>query len=266
MAAALKASADFATSKTGRRALVAILVGAIVGGLVFAALPAIVLSIFTASAGTLSAQHCTELAGSQEEDPEAEPGEDPGTPQSATTPDCNFIAITEDSRRLAAQLVHAMDVGRLRGGNGISQIRNIAEGTESPSCGIDIRILQLLAIALNSFDSLAVSDINRFCTNTVLGAGSNSWHYKDGGGRAVDIYALNGTAATGNDANSRALLRLLDPLMPTGTGTGQSNCRTSSPLVLKNMRQFTDTCNHVHIDVGGATGGILTDPGGGAKS
>jgi hypothetical protein len=254
VAAALKAGADFATSKTGRRALGAIVIAAIVGGLVFAALPAIVLSIFTASAGTISAQHCAELAASQEEDPEEELEEDPETPQSATAPDCNY---TEDTRRLAAQLVHAMDVGRLRGGNGISQIRNIAEGTESPSCGIDIRILQLLAIALNSFDSLGVSDINRFCTNTVIGAGSNSWHYKDGGGRAVDIYALNGTAATGNDANSRALLRLLDPLMPTGTGTGQLNCRTSSPLVLKNMRQFTDTCNHVHIDVGGATGGIL---------
>ena len=42
-----------------------------------------------------------------------------------------------------------------------------------------------------------MSDINRRCTGQIEGAGTDSSHYADGGGHAVDFYLLDGQALTG---------------------------------------------------------------------
>jgi len=177
----------------------------------------------------------------------------------ATGAACQFIPITGDAVAVAKALMPAITAGKLRnaGGSGVTEIANIANGTATADCGIDVRILQVVTIAVNTFDSVGISDINRKCTGQIEGAGTDSWHYKDGGGHAVDFSVLNGQPLTGDDAESRLLLTTLDPLMPAGSRAGQISCRPAR-LKLVNMTQFVDTpCNHQHIDVGEAKGGLL---------
>lgn len=149
---------------------------------------------------------------------------------------------------LAIQLMGAVASGRLVGStpNHIPEIANLAEGKAVPGCGIDYRVLQTISFALAHYSQVGVSDINRRCTGQIEGAGTASAHYADGGGHALDFYLLNGSPLTGGDAHSLELIRLLDPIVPAGTGLGQLNCRSS--ISLDNFKPFDDTCNHVHID------------------
>jgi hypothetical protein len=149
---------------------------------------------------------------------------------------------------LAVQLMGAVASGRLVGStpNHLPEIADLAEGRAVPGCGVDYRVLQAIAVALDNFQQVGVSDINRRCTGQIEGAGTESAHYADGGGHALDFYLLNGSPLTGGDARSVELLKILDPIVPNGTGVGQIECRAS--MDLENMKPFSDTCNHLHID------------------
>ncbi|RDV45851.1 hypothetical protein DOE76_05195 [Leifsonia sp. ku-ls] len=149
---------------------------------------------------------------------------------------------------LAVQIMGAVAAGRLVGStpNHLPEIANLAEGKAVPGCGVDYRVLQAISIALDNFNQVGISDINRRCTGQIEGAGTDSAHYADGGGHAVDFYLLNGSPLTGGDAKSVQLIRILDPLVPNGTGLGQIGCRAS--MSLDNFKPFDDTCNHLHID------------------
>lgn len=149
---------------------------------------------------------------------------------------------------LAIQLMGAVASGRLVGStpNHLPEIADLAEGKAVQGCGVDYRVLQTISFALAHYSQVGVSDINRRCTGQIEGAGTESAHYADGGGHALDFYLLNGSPLTGGDAHSLELIRLLDPIVPAGTGLGQLNCRSS--ISLDNFKPFDDTCNHVHID------------------
>jgi hypothetical protein len=149
---------------------------------------------------------------------------------------------------LAVQIMGAVAAGRLVGStpNHIPEIANLAEGRVVQGCGVDYRVLQAISIALDNFNQVGVSDINRRCTGQIEGAGTDSAHYADGGGHAVDFFLLNGSPLSGGDAKSMQLIRILDPLVPSGTGLGQIGCRSSMDLT--NFQPFDDTCNHLHID------------------
>jgi hypothetical protein len=170
-------------------------------------------------------------------------------------------AIGGDAVQLAQQLVDAADQGRLIGStpDHIKEIRWIAQGQSVPDCGVDVRILQVLVLALQVFDQVGVSDINRKCTGQIEGAGTASSHYFEGGGLAVDFYRLNGQSLTGADGNSIRLISALDPVMPDGARVGQVDCRAEAGNTINtsHFTQFDDTCNHLHIDVG-FTDGALT--------
>lgn len=167
-------------------------------------------------------------------------------------------AVGADAQALAVELMTAVAAGKLRGStpDHIIEIQNIAEGKTVPDCGIDVRILQVLVLTVRNFDNVAVSDINRKCTNQIEGAGVNSSHYIDGGGHAIDLWNLNGEYLDGTDANTLKLISILGPVMPQGSGLGQSNCRASAGIQvpLGNFTEFPDSCNHMHIDVGRADG------------
>lgn len=149
---------------------------------------------------------------------------------------------------LAVQIMGAVASGRLVGStpNHLGEIADLAEGRAVQSCGVDYRVLQAISVALDNFSQVGVSDINRRCTGQIEGAGTDSAHYADGGGHAVDFFLLNGSPLTGGDAKSVELIRILDPLVPNGTGLGQIGCRSSMDLT--NFKPFDDTCNHLHID------------------
>ncbi len=157
-------------------------------------------------------------------------------------------AVSPTVQALAVQLMGAVAAGRLVGStpDHIPEIANLAEGKVVPNCGVDYRVLQAISVALDNFSQVGISDINRKCTGQIEGAGTSSAHYADGGGHAVDFYLLNGSALTGGDARSVQLIRLLDPLVPSGTGLGQIGCRSS--MSLQHFAPFDDTCNHLHID------------------
>lgn len=158
---------------------------------------------------------------------------------------------------LAKTLMTAVAQGRLIGStpDHIPEIRYLAEGKAVPNCGIDYRVLQTIEFALQHFNVVGVSDINRRCTGQIEGAGSSSAHYADGGGHAVDFYILNGHPLTGGDPESLKLIQALDTVVPPGSHVGQSECRADIPL--GNFTTFPDTCNHVHLDFITARGATL---------
>ncbi|SDY85985.1 hypothetical protein SAMN05216554_1771 [Herbiconiux ginsengi] len=156
-------------------------------------------------------------------------------------------------RSLAQELVNAVDAGKLVGStpDHIKEIRWIAQGVTVPDCGVDYRVLEIIAIAVRNFDQVGVSDINRKCTGQIEGAGTSSSHYIDGGGHAVDFYLLNNKSLDGTDAGTLKLISLLDPVMPVGSHVGQAQCRASAgiKLQLTNWTEFDDACTHMHVDV-----------------
>ena len=156
-------------------------------------------------------------------------------------------------RSLAQELVDAVDAGKLVGSqpDHIKEIRWIAQGVTVPDCGIDYRVLEIIAIAVRNFDQVGVSDINRKCTGQIEGAGTSSSHYIDGGGHAVDFYLLDNKSLNGSDAGTLKLISLLDPVMPVGSRVGQAGCRASAgvKLQLTNWTEFDDSCTHMHVDV-----------------
>ncbi|OII39296.1 hypothetical protein [Plantibacter sp. MMLR14_011] len=174
---------------------------------------------------------------------------EPGLPPEDLTigKSCNYLPVDGDNRELALRLVSAMDEGRLVGSDYLQQLRDIANGTAHAHCGVDSRIMQILLVALNTFEQVAVSDLNRRCTGSLEGAGENSSHYREGGGMAVDIYALEGAPITGGDNLSMQLLTTIDPLVAPGSRAGQSNCRTETNF--EHLYSFEDVCNHLHLDV-----------------
>jgi hypothetical protein len=163
-----------------------------------------------------------------------------------------------DSQALAQELVTAAGNGQLRllEPRYLSQIEAAASGQKVTSCGIDVGILQIMVLAVRSFETVGVSDINRKCTGSLLGAGTRSSHWIEGGGKAVDFYALGGSTLTGGDPQSIRLISMLDPIMPEGARVGQSDCRADAGIsvALRNLREFEDTCNHLHVDIAYAKG------------
>jgi hypothetical protein len=168
--------------------------------------------------------------------------------------------VSKESQKLAQELMVAVAAGKLKGSvpDHIPEIKALADGVVKPDCGIDLRILQVMVIAVRSFDSVAVSDINRKCTGQIEGGGTSSSHYINGGGHAVDFYLINGASVPGADASTVKFAEILDPIMPKGSNLGQSNCRSSSGIALnlQNFKEFSDSCTHMHIDVGAATEGL----------
>jgi hypothetical protein len=164
------------------------------------------------------------------------------------------VSVTGDAKSLATNLVKGIDNGTITGltPDHLREIRWIAEGKNMPNCGVDTRILQVITVAYQTFGKIGISDINRACTGQIAGAGKASAHYVNGGGHAVDFYSLGGVVTNGSDANAVKLLKTLDPIMASDSGTGQANCRSAAgdSVTLKNIsRQFPDSCNHVHVEV-----------------
>jgi hypothetical protein len=160
--------------------------------------------------------------------------------------------VPADARAAAAVLAAAIQQGKLDflEHRYAQQVMNTADGTATPACGLDGHLLQLIVVAVQSFQQVGVSDLNRRCTGTTPGAGTASAHWK---GKAVDFYALNRRSLTGADNLSVQLIHTLDPYAPHGSSVGQSDCRARAGVHLGRLanfaKQFPDTCNHQHIEV-----------------
>lgn len=158
--------------------------------------------------------------------------------------DSNSGLASGDSKELAKKI---LDSGKVSiDAKYLQQMKDVASG--SGNCNLNPTILQLIATIAEKH-SITISSLNRMCTRTLTASGTGSYHYRDGGGHAVDISVIDGKATNGGDENARKVLQEILPNLPKGSGIGQSNCR-SSPLRLPNgVIEFGDSCNHLHIQV-----------------
>ncbi|NNC12834.1 hypothetical protein HII28_13215 [Planctomonas sp. JC2975] len=160
--------------------------------------------------------------------------------------------VPADAAAAAKLLVAAIAAGKLTflESRYEQQVISMADGTATANCLLDVHVLQVMVIAVNNFQQVGISDLNRRCTGETPGAGTSSAHWQ---GKAVDFYALNHQSLTGEDDLSIQLIRLIDPYVPHGSGLGQSNIRAANgdPITgLKNFTlQFADTGDHQHIQV-----------------
>jgi len=160
--------------------------------------------------------------------------------------------VPADARAAAAVLVGAIHTNKLDflEARYQQQILNMADGTATPDCTIDVHVLQLIVAAVQAFQQVGVSDLNRRCTGMAPGAGKASAHWK---GKAVDFYAINRQSLTGADALSLQLVHTLDLYAPHGSSIGQSDCRARANVslgaLLNISSAFPDTCNHQHMQV-----------------
>jgi len=157
-----------------------------------------------------------------------------------------------DAKAAAALLVTAIHDGKLNflDPRYEQQVVDMANGTAKPQCRIDAHVLQLIGVAVQSFQQVGVSDLNRRCTGETPGAGTESQHWK---GKAVDFYALNRRDLTGANDLSIQLIHALDPYAPRGSELGQKTCRLDAGDEVTGLVNFTgdfaDTCNHLHVQV-----------------
>lgn len=132
--------------------------------------------------------------------------------------------------------------------NPLGQIRNVANGTETARCHVSPYVLNLL-LFIGESHRISVSSLNRYCANMLTGSGESSYHWRDGGGHAVDINWVDNVHSTGGTLADLALLREVVPKLPSGSQVGQSNCRTGDSIgpLPPGVTQIFDSCNHIHI-------------------
>ncbi|PPF74938.1 hypothetical protein [Pseudoclavibacter sp. Z016] len=178
----------------------------------------------------------------------------PGAPAAPGGAACapGACVVSASEQEAAQQLVAAMDAGRLVFLYGPSdpyamQIRGMADG--SGSCRIQLPALQLIQIALNMFDSVGISDLNRACTGDLPGSSGYSAHWV---GRAIDFYAFNGTPLTGGDSLSVSYVNAVAGVLPAGSQIGQIDARIANGTYfdIADVSQISDAHNHLHVDVG----------------
>jgi hypothetical protein len=134
------------------------------------------------------------------------------------------------------------------------EIAPIANGTAPASgCEVDLRVFQVLDLALQWFGKVEVTDIQRPCIGSQLNCGAPTYSVHCASpGAAVDIDRLGDTYLHGNESINLQFLNNLDSVAignasnSIGANVGQSNCRTTNNWT--HLNEFSDTCNHQHID------------------
>lgn len=157
-----------------------------------------------------------------------------------------------------------MSSGRLSGNTEeIAQIRAYADGSmlahvvggQRRDCFIDTAILRALkTVVVDRGFTLYVASLNRFCTGALTDSGISSFHWRNGGGHAVDISKVNGVPSTGNTPQDLALIQSMYSALPAPAGLGQLNCHGTLPVPAAWV-QFDDTCDHNHFEYRGDPSG-----------
>lgn len=160
---------------------------------------------------------------------------------------------------VAKRLVAQHEAGKLQfmDGREVTYQREILPyantGAAPAGCRVDIRILQALAMAVDRFGSVRVSDIGRPCIDLDINC-DISLHCYDPA-KAIDVTYAGGIKLQDSAAQRVAYLKFLDSIVPAGSQGGQFNC-TAMPS-FSNIRSVRDVdCSHQHFDLGSATGAV----------
>ncbi|GGL77094.1 hypothetical protein GCM10009706_14450 [Curtobacterium citreum] len=175
--------------------------------------------------------------------------------------------ISGDSAALAKQLVAFKNAGQFEasaGGSGNNDLFNneivpIANGSPTPTCKVDVRILQTMVILVKQYGFVQVNDLNRECKTMshpyTCAQNPRSLHCIDPA-VAIDFGGIGSrNNVNGSSSQTKSLLTFLDTFLPRGSQAGQVQCR--STWSFSNItRQFDDTCNHQHVDLSGVGTGL----------
>nr|WP_133995123.1 hypothetical protein [Streptomyces sp. 846.5] len=162
-----------------------------------------------------------------------------------STPTSGPVAVPSgNAAALARQLLanpRVAKTGRLV----LADLQDTAAGRAGTSGKpVSATVLRLL-VTLAQSHSFTISALESGGSGHTTG----SLHYS---GDAVDLSTLDGHSLTGRDSGSRTVISLVAPLMPSGSGFGQSNCyaaKAAHVALPAGVGEFTDTCNHLHIQV-----------------
>lgn len=167
-------------------------------------------------------------------------------------------SVTDISGQVSAQALLAS--GRVSGGSEpIAQIQAVANGTalyhmvgsENRPCTLDPVILRSLKVmVVDRGASIYVTSFNRWCINDYSGVGANSYHWVSGGGHAVDLGRINGSGQASSAAMTAFAQQWVN-VVQTPAGIGQSQCRSTPITLPTGVSEFTDTCNHLHLEYRG---------------
>jgi hypothetical protein len=94
--------------------------------------------------------------------------------------------------------------------------------------------------------------LNRYCTGVLTASGTSSFHYRDGGGHAVDFDYVDGVRSTGWNPTDINYLKQIMTRLPGGSALGQADCRANHKVSFttpSGVSQLADTCDHNHIQV-----------------
>lgn len=163
--------------------------------------------------------------------------------------------IPGDARAAAQQLVAAEQAGTVKYADARMWNQIVAYTTPagpSQTCQVDVRVMQIILLAAQWYGEVGFSDLGRVCVNDCsYGAGSSSLHCQSPD-LAVDLTNLGGQGLSGWDAKSVDFVRRLATVLPEGAGIGQSTCRADHGVSVDTpgIRQFKDSCDHLHIELG----------------
>lgn len=156
--------------------------------------------------------------------------------------------VSGEPQELAKALV---DSGRLSDQDGryMEQIKAIANGNST--CNVNPYVLEMLyGVVVQDKHSVVMSSLNRYCTGVQTASGTGSYHYRDGGGHAIDVVGFDGGAVTGShNAATLGYLNAAAKYLPKGTGFGQVESCGSGFNIPAGDYPVPDSCNHQHIQV-----------------
>jgi hypothetical protein len=149
-------------------------------------------------------------------------------------------------KRMARELIES---GRLddRDGRYMKQIRTVARGNFT--CNVNPYIIKMLyGVVVKDRHRVVITSLNRKCTHVIAGAGEKSYHYKKGGGHAIDVGEFDGHKVTGGNHATLRYLNAAVKYLPKHAGFGQKNCHSGfNPPA--GDKYFSDRCDHQHIQV-----------------
>lgn len=134
-----------------------------------------------------------------------------------------------------------------------AQIEAYAAGVKRNINGRDCHINGVLLAAVKTVVvdrgfSIRISSLNRYCE---MAGSTSSYHYRNGGGHAIDINRVNGVGSTGGTAQDIALINAMASVLPTPAGLGQYGCAGHNVSLPAGWVQFADACNHNHFEYRG---------------
>lgn len=165
----------------------------------------------------------------------------------ADAPDPTPSSISGDFQQLAKELIAS---GKLTDEDGryMAQIKAISEG--SFECNVNPIILKMLyGVIVKEGHTIQMISLNRKCTGVLTESREGSYHYRDGGGHAIDIKKFDGAATPGSGAATVKYLEAASKYLPKGTGYGQVVSCNSGFKIPEGSKPIKDSCDHQHIQV-----------------